>query len=491
MIVKFNHFEKIKESLDDNMSSEAYAILEDAGVEINEGILSSIRNYLSKLLGGRVSKLDSIIRKYKDNEADYWENWSDANFKLNKAEAGVKEVSGFERTRFQEAKKMALRLLDQIDETRKKVNASLEKQAELVTKNNTRLSDYYEVAKAKADEAVAKDAYDAAKDSADDRTITSLHDKMMRDIAEAKRRDAEFRKNHGEESTEKTSGSSGIPKVEQSILSRLGVYDLDDIIYQELTDDVKQELDGKNKDNKMSSYISNILKRIQGKSQSEVKKLRDEIADLDDEDSRYDTDAGELRDEISKINRTTEQLVKTLEIKINYLQKPRGANTDNTKREIVADVKKNTEMVTPATNQELGTDKVTQTISTAITNTEKTVEQPAVEDVEENITKQIDKFFADSRSIIEENTGEMPDKAYGHLKNDLVGLFGKLTFYYKKEKKEMNLRSVQMGVVNFATEIFNYKKDRKKLEVDLADKELDELFDTYNSSSEITIVKRK
>jgi len=181
----------------------------------------------------------------------------------------------------------------------------------------------------------------------------------------------------------------------------------------------------------------------------------------------------------------------TLEIKINYLQKPRGANTDNTKREIVADVKKNTEMVTPATNQELGTDKVTQTISTAITNTEKTVEQPAVEDVEENITKQIDKFFADSRSIIEENTGEMPDKAYGHLKNDLVGLFGKLTFYYKKEKKEMNLRSVQMGVVNFATEIFNYKKDRKKLEVDLADKELDELFDTYNSSSEITIVKRK
>ena len=110
MIVKFNHFEKIKESLDDNMSSEAYAILEDAGVEINEGILSSIRNYLSKLLGGRVSKLDSIIRKYKDNEADYWENWSDANFKLNKAEAGVKEVSGFERTRFQEAKKMALPL---------------------------------------------------------------------------------------------------------------------------------------------------------------------------------------------------------------------------------------------------------------------------------------------------------------------------------------------------------------------------------------------
>lgn len=478
MIVKFNQFERIQESLDNDRLSEAYAILESEGVEINEGVLSSIRNYLSKLLGGRVSKLDTIIKKYKDNEADYWENWADANFKLNKAEATLKEVSGPERNRFEEARKMAHRLLDQIDETRKKVNASLEKQAGLITKNNTRLSDYYTAAKAKADEAVAKEAYEEAKKNADDHTINSLHDKLQKAIAEAKKRDAEFRENYG--STDK---SSGISKDEQSVMSRLGVDDPDDMIYQELTDNVKKQLEDSNKDKKMESYLTNKLKRIKDKSNDELRRLNARFKDLEG-------DAKEkIGKEISEINRVTQQLVHTLDQKIDYLQKPKSAPTDNAKREIVTDIKQNAEIVTPVTKQELSKDKVEQAVSTAVKQTELRVEAPVTADVEKEIAKQTDKFFRDSRSIIEDNTGAMDDKVYDHLKNDLVSLFGKLTFFYKKEKKEMNLRSVQMSVVNFATEVYEYKKKRKKLEVDLAEKELNELFDTYNKGAEITIVK--
>ena len=42
---------------------------------LNEGLLDSFKNGLSRLFGGDVGKLDKLLSDYRDNEDEYWTRW--------------------------------------------------------------------------------------------------------------------------------------------------------------------------------------------------------------------------------------------------------------------------------------------------------------------------------------------------------------------------------------------------------------------------------
>ena len=104
---------------------------------VNEGVLNSIVNFFSRALGGSIDKLDKLIKKYKENEVEYWEEWADARGKFNKADALAKEAKSdpVERAKYEEQKERLKKLQAQIEIKRKDVSNSLNKQVSHIIKD--------------------------------------------------------------------------------------------------------------------------------------------------------------------------------------------------------------------------------------------------------------------------------------------------------------------------------------------------------------------
>lgn len=478
-MIKFSQFELIKESLEAGDVSKAYAILEADGVDINEGVFTSIKNYLSKMLGGRVSKLDKLIRKYKDNEDDYWENWADGNAKQVRAVAALEELSAHdpEHRKYDEAKKMSERLLLQIEDTRSKVNASINKQSDLITKNNTRLTDYWNLAKAKADEDVANDALDQAKKGSDEHTINVLYDRLQKVVKEAKERDDAFSKSYGNAAKGKDDENS------DSITDRLGIFQPDEIICQDYNDeDVKSELDNLSPEakKKAEDRIKNLMRTINGKLQREMSSLEAKSKNAGESALRT------ISSDKAELSKTANKFIKNLERNQDHLQKISSTFNSKAKENITKDIKTNPDIVTPITKSELGPDKVEKVIDNTINQTLTDVKSPSTKDVNKTINDGVDKFFDTAKDTIDDDVKEVLDaQTYKHLKNDMIGLYGKLTFAYKGK----DLKTLQFDVLRFAINIYDYKKKHKKLDVDLTDDELAKQFDDFNDSEEVEVRK--
>lgn len=445
-MIKFNQFEKIKNAIDEGVDmAELTPLMESEN--LSEGIFSSIMNYFSKLLGGKIDKLDKIISKYKSNEHDYWAKWADANFKFNEADTLMRQTSDpSEKEKYLEMKQRADKLLKVVDSSRDEVNDALSRQAQHIIKGNARLGDYYLMVKAKADEEVANESYKKLKKLSDKDTVDTLYKKVEVDTENARKKEEEFKKKYGGQSTGSMSGFRGAG---ESTLSKLGVDDIDDMVYKELND-VRDELDEIAADDKKKKNLEVYLA-------SKIKRVKDKLAD--------ETKKGPS----TSLESTAKHIISTLEKKIDYLQRA-GFST-----KVKDEVKSNPEVVTPVTTPEIGKENVADTIQNSI---DKVGDD--AKDVIEDLTKETDKFFKDAKSIIEDTTGPISDERYELLKDDLVSLFGKLTFAYKRDNKEMKMRTLQMSIVNFAGKVYEYKKKKNKLDGSLTDIELEELFDTYN-----------
>ena len=72
---------------------------------VNEGLFDSFKNAMSRVVGGAISKLDSLIKKYKANEDNYWSHYISAQNMLTKAKALQYGVSNqLEHSKYTEEK---------------------------------------------------------------------------------------------------------------------------------------------------------------------------------------------------------------------------------------------------------------------------------------------------------------------------------------------------------------------------------------------------
>lgn len=456
IIDKFKFFESL--SIGAIERGEHLATLNESQ-QLDEGILSSVANFFSRMLGGSVAKIDKILRKYKDNELDYWIEWADARGRYAEAEALSKEAKAdpVDKMKYDEQKERVKKLQAQVEEKRKNVNDALVRQANHIIKDSVRLKDYWEMKKAKIDEEVAKESYNEVKKSTDNDTIHDLFDtEIQRAAKAARKKDEEFRQKYGSLSSGKFFDQA---PGENEDLAVSGIK-IKDLIGKPLT-----ELQSRLKNiaaenlNDILHYLEKEVKKIKDQKEEDIKNIKNKVSDKIQQ-SR----------EIDDINKKVKVVSDSIQSKIDYIDQLLLAGKgkkDDIKVPSVDDTKKTEVKEEPKKEEPKAEVKKEEPVAKK--------EEPVV------APEQIKKNFEEARGTIEEGIGEkLADDVYSHLKNDLVALYTKLLEFYKKENKDISQKTLQFGLIDFATELYKYKDNNNLLKKDLSQKDIDKQFDKYN-----------
>jgi len=150
--------------------------------QLNEAsVLTSIKNWLSGNFGGAVEKLDSLILAIKKAETGYIQEWEDVVSEIDqleiKLQGDVDAAQEKSTLRMIERKKQ---ILSAIKKKKEKELENIFRKVEVITKGNSRLSDYWGKEKAQADADIAKRMYDIAKSLGDDEMASDLYDKYKK-----------------------------------------------------------------------------------------------------------------------------------------------------------------------------------------------------------------------------------------------------------------------------------------------------------------------
>lgn len=428
---------------------------------VDEGIFSDIKNYFSKMLGGSVDKLDKLLRKHKENELEYWTEWADARGRYNKADALYKESKDpVDKMKYEEQRERVKRLISQVESKRRDVSDSIMKQAQNVIKDSQRLKDYFDAKKSKVDEEVARESYNMVRKTTDDDTIHDLFDNNITKAVEtARQKNAKFKEKYGD------SFASAPEPSESGELTVAGVKiaDILDKSLSQIHDKLKEMPADSLQD--VSKFLDKEIKRRKDKYDALIKRIKATVPDkeqqskqIDDATNDYAADIQEIDAKIAAID----QLILAA-------------------KNVSKEIKKNPEIVAGKTEDELGPRTTNTAIHTAISQTaHKTGEKPNAEKVELTISQTTKSNFAEAKNIVEETVGEeIDDVHYKHLINDLVALYGKLTFYYKELQHNVTSKTLEISLIDFAAEVYKYKKKNNLLGSDLSAKDLDRLYDKY------------
>jgi hypothetical protein len=164
---------------------------------MNEGLMDTFKNAVSRLLGGSVSKLDSLIKRYKENDEKYWKEYVPAHNQYMKARTLYYDIKGeLEREKYDEERVRAKKLIDVLEDSKEKVETSIEKQADLIIGGNERLKDYWDLQKARTDEELARSAYAEAKKLTDEKEMSAIFNEIEQRVQASKKRQEELRKTY-------------------------------------------------------------------------------------------------------------------------------------------------------------------------------------------------------------------------------------------------------------------------------------------------------
>ena len=172
---------------------------EIASIKIEEGAIDGLKNFFSKLFGGKVHKLDTIIKSIKNADNDYWKEWSDFTFKYNAAYIIRNQTSNqVEHTKQDEIMNRIKKTKETLNAARETYKQSLDKQASLIIGENTRLKDYYNMEKAKMEAEVAQHSYEDVRKISDEKLIDEAYKRLNDKLAKVKKHDIEFKEKYGD-----------------------------------------------------------------------------------------------------------------------------------------------------------------------------------------------------------------------------------------------------------------------------------------------------
>lgn len=284
LLTSFDQFERIYESVETGTPID----LNEA--EINEGIFAGIMNFFSKVFGGRITDIDKILRKYKDNEAKYWGKWANANHEYNKATANREASSDpVDKRKNLEMMERASALIKQTTKSRHELNDALNRQAVIIIRGNSRLRAYWDMKKAKADEYVANKNYTSLKTEVDSDTVDELYDRVKETQEKAKKKIAQMPKGGATiefgDYRDASSEKNAVP------MSKFGIHDLDDFVYS--SDDLwdaRIKLMPKENLVILADQLKDTIDKIKTETNDEVAKYK----------KKLDTVAGDKRIRIDK-----------------------------------------------------------------------------------------------------------------------------------------------------------------------------------------------
>lgn len=269
---------------------EVYGVLESGKMPddsmLNEGLISGVMNFFSRVFGGRINEIDRIIRKYEKNESSYWEKWANANHEYNKA-AVLRDESGdkVERRKHLEMMERSRALVRQTTKTRDQVNDALERQAILLIRNNRRLRNYWEIQKAKVDEKVAQKSHSSLKKLVDEDTLEDLYDRVKETRNALKKKEESIPKGTMTVEFGKypdlSSASEKVP------MRKFGIYDNSDFVFSkdELWDERVSLMPKENLD-ELVDDVNRAISDVEETTAAEMQNYKQALDKADDEDEK-------------------------------------------------------------------------------------------------------------------------------------------------------------------------------------------------------------
>lgn len=276
-------------------------------IGLEEGAISSLKNYLSRLFGGKISKLDAILKKYREHESDYWSEWADNNFQYNSAKLLYDQAkSAIVRGQQNEIMLRVKKAIETLDMARGEYKRALEKQASVLIGSSERLKDYYDMKRAEADTLIAQESYEEVKKLSDEKVIDALYKNLEQSLSRSKQQDDAFREKYGDayktnyfgmSDAEMSGGHSYLGKrvladthdtsstlnnyinMDDRVFASI-VHKMSDSEMDELADDLKDELDNvKNELNKLNRNAETVLGNMEkDKQHASWKQERDKTS---------------------------------------------------------------------------------------------------------------------------------------------------------------------------------------------------------------------
>lgn len=412
----FNKFEKIYEDLSTHTKPET--------VDINEGILSGVMNFFSRVFGGKIDSLDSILRKYKNNEKEYWSKWADANHQYNMA-AAKRDTADTEtaKRKYLELMERANKLISQTNKSRNDVNNALERQAQLLIRTNKRLRNYWDMKKAKVDEEVAKNSYKTLKDKVDEDVLNDLYKRMEETEKRAKNKVKNLPKNIATIDFGNYKDASSSEKMVP--FREFGIHDLDDFIFSdEKLWDERVKLMPRSNLIKLDDHIAKTLADMIDVSRDQIKKLKSKLADAKDEEKPG------------------------IEREIKFVEKYFDSDSDllNKRRlSLIKDGSKSDDAGKIEKKEDANVDSAKEETAKEPENAkEKPESKKTISSVLDDMSDKLAKKISDKGDVDE-------------IKQYLVKLADKLPEQDKDEEKELAIRAEQL--VDFSKDVVKFKKD--------------------------------
>jgi hypothetical protein len=456
LLEKFSDFEKI---------------LDGDSVPLNElRVLDNIRNFVSRALGGRVKKLDRILKRYEENEESYWDRWSEA-VRL-KAEAETMRYD--DRDSSEELGERAEKLLRQVEETKDAAKDAHIRQANGIIRGNARLQEYFDMQKAVVDERVASSGYEEAKKKSTKQELARFKEEADRRREASRKLQSAFVGKYGANPFSGSEFSDAPSKGTDSQIAKI----LGAESYEEITmsqDEFEAKIDSTDQDQIDGIYkvMSRKLKSMRQKKDEEARRIK----------SYYNT-TGSRADTV-RANRkahdfaaAADEIINTFEKKVDYVYQRTLSNTDKKKKdELKQALQEDPAVITDVTPREINVDKA---VDQVVQKTTERVESPTAKSAIKTVEIDAKKFFESAREQVEDFAGEkIADVHYKHLQNDLVNLFGKLTFFYKQQNNETRSKSLGYDLLAFASDVYGYKKQKKILNRDLSAGELEKKMEEF------------
>jgi len=266
---------------------------------LNESDSDSIVNALSRMFGGRVSKIDAILSDIKKAHSEYADEWEDVitdidalDVEKTQAKSDPAEVKKIDRM---VARKK--QLLEALNIKKAKDIKNLEEKAQKIYKGNARLKAYWESESSKLSAELAEEMYKRAKELSDDSVSNELYSKYEKALLKSKERDESFREKYGKLiSQERQSDSSTFNfsldpylKMDQASFER----EVKDMDKDQLNPLIKYLRTERNERYAMMDTEREALERKSSSPKSDIKQRVKELSD------RYMKEIRDLRTKIT------------------------------------------------------------------------------------------------------------------------------------------------------------------------------------------------
>ena len=294
------------------------------GINEETKVVSSIKNWFSRAVGGAVSKLDTLLSAYKRAETKYFSEWEEIVTEIDALQVSMMntDMDPAESRSVDRLIQRKRNLLDSIKNKQKKELDLILSEAKIIIGEDKRLSDYWEREKTHADLEVAKKMYNMSRSISDQSMQQDLYRRYKNSLDRFAKVDDEVSRKYKKEMPRDTgitpeyipleTGKSPAPAEKET--ARL--YEISKLPLAEFETEVKSlnSLESK----KLGKICTDERNKLYVQMDLEIDKINSEI----------DRSSGEsYRDEVAK---------KISKVKKEYLEKIREYRTKITiaKKEI-------------------------------------------------------------------------------------------------------------------------------------------------------------